>query len=75
MASYSQRLLEAATLMRSGQGGGSTNEGLTVVVSVESDLVLVKDPVVTQLTGATVGGWTEYAGNTGVTRYGLPQIP
>ena len=73
MATYAQRLLEAATLMRSSQGGGSLNQGLTVIVTAEADTVLVKDPF--SSVNQAEDGWVSYAGNAGVTAYGLPQIP
>jgi hypothetical protein len=69
---FSQRLAEAATLMRSGQGG--TNEGLVCIAVAASDLVLVKDPTRTQTVMAT-DAWIGYPGNEAVTAYGLPKIP
>ena len=69
---FSQRRLEAATLMRSGQGG--TNEGLVCIASEASDLVLVKDPTRAQSVIAT-DAWIGYPGNEAVTAYGLPKIP
>jgi hypothetical protein len=74
MATYAQRVLAAATLMKSGQSTG-TNHGLVCLAYEATDLVGVHDPVSTQTVGATVGGWTEYAGTTCCAAYGLPDIP
>ena len=67
-----QTLAAEATLMRDGQGGGSTNVGLSVI-TLAADRLELKDPTIA--VGATGNAWETGAPDEFLTRFGLPQIP